>query len=75
MARFVVVPFVASINIGQGADVVAKQLAGLIEHYGNQGWEYQRLESVSTIINNPGCMGCGASSQSAVYYVAIFKAP
>lgn len=73
--RYIVVPFVANIKIGQNADVVASQLNDLINHHTAQGWDYVRLEAVSTIVNNPGCLGCGASSAQTAYYVAVFRRP
>lgn len=73
MTRYTVVPFVASIKVGQGSDVVARQLNDLIDHYTKQGWRYEGLETVSTVVNNPGCLGCGASNTMAPYYVAVFS--
>ncbi|CAN5686648.1 hypothetical protein BH11ARM2_BH11ARM2_09780 [soil metagenome] len=75
MAKYTVVPFLAAIKVGQGSDVVAQQLNVLINQYAAQEWDYQGLEAVTTIVNNPGCMGCGASNQQTVYYVAVFRHP
>jgi len=64
------VPYVAHIQAGQGAEAAAKHLSDLINHYGAQGWEYIRLEDVTTIVTtpatpgtpgNPGFLGCFAT--------------
>lgn len=69
MNQYRVVPFVAKIVAGETSDVVAKQLADLINNFGSQGWNYLRLEEVTTIIYHPavpgrpgssGCFGLGA---------------
>ncbi len=76
MTQYRVVPFVAQITAGQTSDVVAKQLADLINEYGSQGWSYVRLEEVTTIINHPavagnpgsaGCFGIGAIAPTPGY--------
>lgn len=55
-----VVPFVASIKNDGTSNHVAEQLEGVINHYNSQGWEYIRLESVSTYVNpDNGCFGFG----------------
>lgn len=77
--RYTVVPFTANIVAGQGASDAADQLSQMINHYADQGLQYVRLESVSTIITTPavaGCFGLGgvpASSTETVVYMAVFK--
>lgn len=79
--QYHVVPFTASIVTGQGAEAAAEQLSEMINHYSSQGWEYIRLESVSTIVTNPGnagCAGFGAVPQSStetVVYMVVFRRP
>lgn len=60
--EYKVVPFVASIDPKKGtSDHVAEQLESLIKQYANQGWEYVRLEGVSTYVyQETGCFGIGA---------------
>jgi len=60
--EYKVVPFVASINQNKGkSNHVAGQLQEVIKHYGDQGWDYVRLESVSTFVYpDSGCFGIGA---------------
>jgi hypothetical protein len=76
--QYTVVPFTANITIGQGAVDAAQQLEQMINYYAQQGWEYVRLESVSTIINTPanaGCLGLGATPASQVettVYMVVF---
>ena len=59
--EYKVVPFVASIDFKKGtSDHVAEQLEKLINHYAAQGWEYVRLESVTTYVGpDNGCFGFG----------------
>lgn len=56
-----VIPFVASIDSKKGnSNHVADQLDDVIRHHSNQGWEYVRLESVSTFVQpDNGCFGFG----------------
>lgn len=78
--KYTVVPFVANIVRGQGADHAAEQLSQMINSYASKGLEYVRLESVSTIVTTPanaGCFGIGAtpaSSVETVIYMVVFKA-
>lgn len=54
-------PFVPSINQNAGkSNHVAEQLEEIIQHYSKQGWNYVRLESVSTFVKpESGCFGLG----------------
>jgi hypothetical protein len=60
--EYKVVPFVASIDAKkENTNHVAEQLESLIKNYTNRGWEYVRLESVSTFVHpDNGCFGIGA---------------
>ena len=60
--EYKVIPFVASIDSKKGNSThVADQLEEIIKHHSNQGWNYVRLESVSTFIQpDSGCFGLGA---------------
>lgn len=60
--EYKVVPFVASIDPKKGtSDHVAEQLDKLITQYTSKGWEYVRLESVSTFVHpDNGCFGLGS---------------
>ncbi|OEK09738.1 hypothetical protein A8C32_12440 [Flavivirga aquatica] len=60
--EYKVIPFVASIDSKKGNSThVANQLEEIIKHHSNQGWNYIRLESVSTFVQpNAGCFGIGA---------------
>lgn len=60
--EYKVVPFVASIDPKKGtSDHVADQLDRLIREYTSKGWEYVRLESVSTFVHpDNGCFGLGS---------------
>ena len=77
--QYTVVPFTANITRGQGSADAAQQLEQMINHYSQQGWEYVRLESVSTIITTPadsGCLGFGATAAShaeTIVYMVVFQ--
>lgn len=82
--QYKVVPFIANIQSGQGADEAAEQLQALINEHGKQGWKYLRLENIEIIIHDPGtegtkgCFGIGATpgispSQTTTRYdMAVF---
>lgn len=59
--EYKVIPFVASIDYRKGtSEEVAKQLENLINDNYEKGWNYLRLESVSTYIGpDNGCFGIG----------------
>ena len=77
--EYMVMPFTANITKGQGAADAAQQLSQMVNHYAQQGWEYVRLESVSTIVTTPanaGCLGFGATPAShaeTIVYMAVFR--
>ncbi|WP_394773459.1 hypothetical protein [Flavobacterium sp.] len=60
--EYKVIAFVASIDPKKGtSDHVAEQLESLIKFHNHQGWEYVRLESVSTFVHpDNGCFGFAA---------------
>lgn len=59
--EYKVVPFIATLNQQkETSNAVATQLEKLIIQATDQGWEYVRLESVSTYIQaESGCFGFG----------------
>jgi hypothetical protein len=59
--EYKVIPFVASIDHKKGtSDHVAQQLEILINSYASKGWNYVRLESVTTFVSpDNGCFGLG----------------
>lgn len=59
--EYKVVPFVASIDHKKGnSGHVAQQLEQLITENSSDGWNYIRLESVSTFVSpDNGCFGFG----------------
>ncbi|KQB99947.1 hypothetical protein [Pedobacter sp. Hv1] len=74
--EYKVVPFTAILNQQkETTDVVARQLETLIMRFTNEGWEYIRLESVSTYIQpDPGCFGFGAKpGYLASYQMVVFS--
>jgi len=59
--KYKVIPFVASIDHKVGnSDHVAQQLEKLINQYASEGWNYVRLEGVTTFVSpDNGCFGIG----------------
>lgn len=59
--EYKVIPFVPSIDARKGNPKdVAAQLENLIEKLQEKGWNYVRLESVSTFVGpESGCFGIG----------------
>lgn len=71
-----VVPFVESLDLkNEKRSHVSNQLEILIKEYSNQGWEYVRLESVTTIVKpDMGCFGLGAKPGYTIYsQMVVFK--
>lgn len=60
--EYKVISFVASIDSKKGtSEHVAQQLESTIKLYNDQGWNYVRLESVTTFVQpDNGCFGLGA---------------
>jgi len=74
--EYKVVPFIATLNQQkETSNAVATQLEKLIIQATVQGWEYVRLESVSTYIQpDSGCFGIGASQgYMASYQMVVFS--
>jgi len=59
--KYKVIPFVASLEANKGnSNHVAQQLEQLIAEHSAEGWNYVRLESVSTRVQaDNGCFGFG----------------
>ncbi len=78
MASYKVVPFVANIQKGQGAQSAAEQLAALVNAEAQQQWKYVRMENVEINIHDPGsngCMGFGAiapTQQTTRFDMVVF---
>lgn len=60
--EYKVVPFVASIDSREGtSNHVASQLEQIINKHASEGWNYVRLEGVTTFVNpENGCFGFGS---------------
>lgn len=74
--EYKVVPFTATLDEKkETTSVVANQLENLIKNYNGQGWEYIRLESVSTYVQpDAGCFGLGAKpGYMASYQMIVFS--
>jgi len=74
MSTYLVIPFVPVIKHGQGSPQVAKQLGDLIDLHVNEGWDYYRLEQVTTYVK-PGCIGAlfGHSMVPVTHQFIIFR--
>lgn len=77
--KYEVVPFIANIQKGQGAQDAAAQLQSLISRQADGGWTYVRLENIEINIYDPGnkgCFGFGAVAPSQAttrYDMAVFE--
>ncbi|MFC4686560.1 hypothetical protein ACFO4P_06375 [Epilithonimonas pallida] len=74
--EYKVVPFVATLNQQQqNTSIAAQQLEDLIKNYVSHGWEYVRVESVSTYVQpDEGCFGIGAKQGfMASYQMVVFS--
>ncbi|KOS04812.1 hypothetical protein AM493_01205 [Flavobacterium akiainvivens] len=74
--EYKVVPFVASIDAKIGStSQVADQLESIIKSYTAQGWEYVRLESVTTFVKpEAGCFGQDAKpGYTTANQMVVFK--
>jgi len=77
--EYKVVPFIANIQKGEGAEDAAAQLQELINKISGSEWEYIRMETIDIIIHDPGnagCFGLGAvppSDTSMKYDMVVFK--
>jgi hypothetical protein len=73
--EYKVVPFTATLDQKkEKTGVVANQLENLIAKFADLGWEYIRLESVSTYVQaDAGCFGVGAKpGYMASYQMVVF---
>ena len=74
--EYKVVPFTAILDQKKvTTSVVADQLEKLIARFTNEGWDYVRLEGVSTFVQpDPGCFGIGAKpGYLATYQMVVFS--
>lgn len=74
--EYKVIPFVATANQqNMSAKKIAEQLDNLIKVESEQGWNYVRLESVSTYIQPiDGCFGAGQKpGYMTSYQMAVFS--
>ena len=77
--KYQVVPFIANIQKGQGAQDAATQLQSLVSQQAAGGWRYLRLENIEINIHDPGSKGCfgfGAvppSQATTRYDMAVFE--
>ncbi|HEU4557692.1 MAG TPA: hypothetical protein VFS20_07575 [Longimicrobium sp.] len=59
--QYRVIPFTANIANNEGAGAAAGQLQNLIGQLGSEGWDYVRLEELTTYVaGTDGCFGIGA---------------
>ena len=73
--KYLVLPFNASLKRKDSAGEAAKQVQKLIDEQTEQGYEFVRLEEITTHVDGTmGCLGIGAKPSSLVIVdVAIFK--
>ncbi len=75
--EYKVVPFTASIANNGTANHAAEQLEQLVQQYAAQGWNYVRLEKVTTTVaGNNGCFGLGATpATNTSVSMVVFQKP
>jgi len=80
--EYKVVPFIAKIDKGQGAEDAANQLQELINKNSGKDWEYVRMETIDIIVHDPGTPASGcfgstpavpASNSSMKYDMVVFQ--
>lgn len=73
--EYKVLPFVASIQNKGTSSQSANQLEEVIKIQSTAGWEYVRLESVSTFVaGDKGCFGFGGTQGHATaHQMIVFK--
>ncbi|WP_339714722.1 hypothetical protein [uncultured Kriegella sp.] len=61
--EYKVLPFITSINPNKGTtNHVAEQLGEILAEHSRMGWEYVRLENVSSFVQpTNGCFGMGST--------------
>ena len=80
--EYKVVPFIANIETGQGAEDAAKQLEELININSGKDWAYARMETIDIIVHDPGSPASGcfgstpavpATNTSMKYDMVVFQ--
>lgn len=74
--EYKVVSFTPTLNQQkETAHAVAEQLEKLITKYNDLGWEYVRVESVSTFVQpDSGCFGIGGKpGYMSAYQMVVFR--
>lgn len=54
--KMVQIPRDLATKLGQGGDLAANFLQGIVDEYAAQGWEFYRIDNL-TITEHPGCLG------------------
>jgi hypothetical protein len=73
--KYQVIPFVASMGSKKEKKTPSEQLEDLINTYTQQGWDYIRVESITTFVaGNSGCFGLGATpSHTTSRQMIVFR--
>ncbi len=72
--KYHIVPFVGELRIGQGVEIVSRQLADMINHQSSEGWEFDSVNSVHIRVQ-PGCLAAlfGAAASYITYDQVVFR--
>lgn len=64
--EYKIVPFLPITDLKRNQlEHVANQLQEIVNNYTRNGWDYVRVESITTYVKgNSGCLGFGASGDS-----------
>lgn len=54
--KMVQIPRDLATKLGQGADLAANFLQGIVDQYAAEGWEFYRIDNL-TITEKAGCLG------------------
>ena len=76
--EYKVIPFIASIDRKKNPSIqVAEQLEDMIKTFTNKGWEYIRLESVTSQVKaDGGCFGFGQTpGYITTRQMVVFRKP
>ncbi|OXG01570.1 hypothetical protein BC749_104105 [Flavobacterium araucananum] len=74
--EYKVVPFAASIDLKKNTSVhIAEQLETAIKHHTLKGWDYVRVENITTFVNPEiGCFGIGARPAQTIFtHLIVFQ--
>lgn len=62
MTTYKVIPINPKTGSNEGSGKLAGELESLLQKYSDQGWRYERIETLGTLVlGSNGCFGIGAT--------------